>query len=80
MADCGLATRFVEHSRVNSVSKGTLRGVHFQPFTEVKLVSCVRGAVFDVVVDSVANSPPSPPATAGCHVGKGQDVARKLAH
>lgn len=59
MADCGLATRFVQHSRVNTPRKGTLRGVHYQeePYTEVKLVSCVRGAVFDVVVDLRPNSP-----------------------
>ena len=59
MADCGLATRFVQHSRAHSVKKGTLRGLHFQedPYAEVKLVSCVRGAIFDVVVDMRANSP-----------------------
>lgn len=59
MADCGLATRFVQHSRSHSTRKGTLRGLHFQenPYTEVKLVSCVRGAIFDVVVDLRPNSP-----------------------
>ena len=59
MADCGLATRFVQHSRAHSVKKGTLRGLHFQedPYAEVKLVSCVRGAIYDVVVDMRANSP-----------------------
>jgi dTDP-4-dehydrorhamnose 3,5-epimerase len=53
MADCGLATRFVQHSRSHSIKKGTLRGMHYQenPYTEVKIVSCVRGAVFDVVID-----------------------------
>jgi dTDP-4-dehydrorhamnose 3,5-epimerase len=32
---------------------GTLRGLHFQrpPYTEVKLVRCIRGAIWDVVVD-----------------------------
>lgn len=59
MAACGLATRFVQHSRVQSPKKGTLRGMHYQeePYGEVKLISCVRGAVFDVVVDLRPNSP-----------------------
>jgi dTDP-4-dehydrorhamnose 3,5-epimerase len=59
MADHGLATRFVQHSRSQSLRKGTLRGLHFQkePYTEVKLVTCVRGAVFDVVVDLRPDSP-----------------------
>ena len=32
---------------------GTLRGMHFQkdPFSEIKLMRCVSGAVFDVAVD-----------------------------
>lgn len=42
-----------------SLQKGTLRGMHFQhpPYAEVKLVSCVRGEVFDVAVDIRAGSP-----------------------
>jgi dTDP-4-dehydrorhamnose 3,5-epimerase len=33
--------------------KGALRGMHYQlpPFSEVKLVRCIAGAVFDVIVD-----------------------------
>ena len=33
--------------------KGTLRGMHFQsaPLAEAKLVSCTRGAIWDVIVD-----------------------------
>lgn len=33
--------------------KGTVRGLHFQhpPKTEAKLVRCLRGSVFDVIVD-----------------------------
>ena len=38
---------------------GTVRGIHFQnqPYTEIKLVSCIRGEVWDVVVDLRQNSP-----------------------
>lgn len=33
--------------------KGTVRGLHFQhpPHAEMKLVSCIRGEIFDVAVD-----------------------------
>lgn len=39
--------------------KGTVRGLHFQqpPYSEMKLVTCVRGAVWDVAVDLRASSP-----------------------
>jgi dTDP-4-dehydrorhamnose 3,5-epimerase len=55
----GLESRFVQHSRSFSATKGTLRGLHFQtpPHEEVKLVSCVSGAVYDVIVDMRPNSP-----------------------
>ncbi len=47
----------VNHSR-NSLP-GTLRGMHFQypPKAETKIVKCVRGAVFDVIVDIRQGSP-----------------------
>lgn len=40
-------------NRTSSVRRGTLRGMHFQypPHAEVKLVSCIKGEVFDVAVD-----------------------------
>jgi dTDP-4-dehydrorhamnose 3,5-epimerase len=55
----GLENRFVQHSRSFSTKKGTLRGLHFQtpPHTEVKLVSCIAGAIFDVIVDLRPGSP-----------------------
>jgi dTDP-4-dehydrorhamnose 3,5-epimerase len=39
--------------------RGTVRGMHFQrpPHAEAKLVSCLRGVVFDVAVDLRAGSP-----------------------
>lgn len=42
-----------------TVRRGTVRGMHFQhpPHAEIKLVSCLRGEVFDVVVDLRRNSP-----------------------
>ena len=39
--------------------KGTLRGMHFQypPYSEIKIVSCIQGSVFDVAIDLRKNSP-----------------------
>jgi len=36
-----------------NLKKGTLRGMHFQiaPHAEAKLVRCIRGSIFDVVID-----------------------------
>lgn len=42
-----------------SPSRGTVRGLHYQlpPFADRKLVSCVRGRIWDVVVDLRRRSP-----------------------
>lgn len=42
-----------------SLHKGTVRGMHFQeaPALEAKLVRCIRGAIFDVVLDLKPESP-----------------------
>jgi dTDP-4-dehydrorhamnose 3,5-epimerase len=39
--------------------RGTLRGMHFQqpPYAETKLIRCVRGQVYDVIVDLRRDSP-----------------------
>lgn len=52
-ASRGLVTGFVQHSISHSLAAGTLRGMHFQkePHAETKLVRCLRGAIWDVVVD-----------------------------
>jgi len=52
-AQHGLETDFVQHSTSYSSTKGTLRGIHFQraPHTEVKIVRCLKGAIWDVIID-----------------------------
>ena len=54
----GLETNFVQCNLSFNVSKGTVRGMHFQkhPYQEVKLVRCTKGEIFDVIVDLVPTS------------------------
>jgi dTDP-4-dehydrorhamnose 3,5-epimerase len=49
----GLLTDFPQNSISENTLKGTLRGMHYQdsPSAEVKLVQCVRGALYDVIID-----------------------------
>ena len=39
--------------------KGTIRGLHFQypPYSEMKIVRCIKGSIFDVAVDLRKGSP-----------------------
>lgn len=55
----GLETRFVQANNSLSAKKGTLRGMHYQlmPAGEVKVVRCVRGALWDAIVDLRPDSP-----------------------
>ncbi len=55
----GLPSVFVETSLSVTDRAGSVRGMHLQrpPHEEVKLVRCLRGAVFDVVVDLRPASP-----------------------
>jgi len=58
-AEHGLHSRFVQCNLSFNRRKGTLRGMHFQaaPHEEAKLVSCTRGAIYDVIIDLRAGSP-----------------------
>ncbi len=40
-------------------TRGTVRGMHFQiqPYSEIKLVSCLKGEVYDVAIDLRQDSP-----------------------
>lgn len=59
------AARHGIHARFNRTNisynrkAGTLRGLHSQkpPFEEAKLVRCIQGAMFDVIVDIRPDSP-----------------------
>ena len=48
-----LETQFVQINNSLSAERGTLRGLHYQlaPAEEVKVVRCVAGALWDVILD-----------------------------
>ena len=53
MAERDLRTEVVQANVGFSPRMGTLRGLHFQkpPHSEVKIVRCTKGSVYDVIVD-----------------------------
>lgn len=57
--DHGLATQFVQANTSISADAGTLRGLHYQraPAEEAKLMRCIQGAMWDVIVDLRDGSP-----------------------
>ena len=54
----GLKTLPVQANIAFSQKKGTLRGMHYQvsPFKEAKLVRCIKGEIFDVIIDLRSDS------------------------
>jgi dTDP-4-dehydrorhamnose 3,5-epimerase len=58
-AEHGLPTRFPQCNISHNLRGGTLRGMHYQaaPHREAKLVRCIRGAIFDVIIDLRVGSP-----------------------
>ena len=55
----GLKPYLVQANITFSRKKGTLRGMHYQvaPYQEAKLVRCLKGALFDVIIDLRPDSP-----------------------
>jgi len=49
----GINRKWVQENHSRSQKKGIIRGLHFQlpPYTEAKLVRCIKGEVLDVFVD-----------------------------
>lgn len=54
-----LESQFLQANNSLSQEKGTLRGMHYQlpPHGEAKLVRCIQGALYDVVLDLRPDSP-----------------------
>lgn len=55
----GLNPDLVQCNISYNKKKGTLRGMHYQiaPHEEAKLVSCIRGTIYDVIIDMRPDSP-----------------------
>lgn len=55
----GHTKNWVQLNHSFTKQKGSIRGMHFQmpPFAEIKMVRCIAGSVFDVIVDIRKNSP-----------------------
>jgi dTDP-4-dehydrorhamnose 3,5-epimerase len=55
----GLPTQFVQINNSLTGERGTLRGMHYQlaPHAETKIVRCVRGALWDCLLDLRPESP-----------------------
>ncbi len=55
----GLTNSFAQINNSLTGKKGTLRGMHYQlaPSAEVKVVRCISGALFDVILDLRPDSP-----------------------
>lgn len=59
LKEAGIIADFVQDNRSFSAKKGIIRGLHFQraPYTQAKLLTCLRGAILDVAVDLRKDSP-----------------------
>ena len=58
-AATGLTTTIVQVNNSLSGDVGTLRGMHYQlpPHSETKIVRCIRGSLWDCILDLRPNSP-----------------------
>lgn len=59
LATAGWNCEVAQINHTYTATRGTVRGLHFQhpPYSETKLVSCIRGMVWDIAVDLRAGSP-----------------------
>jgi dTDP-4-dehydrorhamnose 3,5-epimerase len=53
IAAIGHTKEWVQLNHSFTRKKGTIRGMHYQqpPFSEIKLVRCIAGTVYDVIID-----------------------------
>ncbi|NYT04899.1 MAG: dTDP-4-keto-6-deoxy-D-glucose epimerase [Methanomicrobiales archaeon] len=55
----GLPGTIMQCNISRNAKRGTLRGMHYQaaPYAEAKYVSCIRGSIYDVIIDLRPDSP-----------------------
>lgn len=55
----GIDPKFVQSNLSHNHKRGTVRGMHIQnaPAEESKLIRCVQGALYDIIIDLRPNSP-----------------------
>jgi dTDP-4-dehydrorhamnose 3,5-epimerase len=55
----GYKINFIQDNESESISKGVLRGLHYQspPYTQSKLIRVIKGKILDVAVDIRQDSP-----------------------
>ena len=55
----GIASQMMQANMSYNHRKGTLRGLHYQvsPASEPKFIRCIRGAIWDVIIDMRPGSP-----------------------
>jgi len=51
----GIKNQWIQENHSRSEHSGIIRGLHLQmpPFSETKLVRCIRGRIYDVLLISV---------------------------
>jgi len=71
----GIDFKIVQMNQSMSLQKGTVRGPHLQkpPKSEDKLIQCIKGSIFDVVIDLRSNS-----KTYGQWIGETLDANNKM--
>ena len=59
LQEIGHTENFVQVNHSYTRQAGSVRGLHFQlpPAAEIKIVKCIRGAVYDIIVDIRRSSP-----------------------
>ncbi len=55
----GVSFHIVQMNMSRNKKRGTLRGMHFQnpPHTQAKLLYCIKGSIYDVIIDLRTDSP-----------------------